>query len=131
MNDDAVKDQIDSALGSMGEEELRRLAADIVDDRVFTSAHVPPEQLGDLKLVFMVLMFLGDSKGWLQDAGMLFEYMDKAAPRTINGMPMFFSVRKVIKKDIPALTLYMNEYRAIKEKFLARPPEPQIPPLSS
>lgn len=87
-------------VGRKSEEELREFVIDFLAGRIFTSAHMPPGER--LELVFMPLIF-GALAEWpredWEDIGILYEYMDKASPRAINGMPSFFSFRMMHVDD--------------------------------
>jgi len=81
-------------------EELSQIARDIVKRQVFTDRHV--RSMDDLSLVFMVIplgAFKDCAKEYVEDVGMIFEYMDKAGPRSINGYPMFLSMQILSKHD--------------------------------
>lgn len=124
-----IKAQIESALGGMSEEELRKLAVDYVEGKIFTTFHFNKHDIesGDMVgLVFMPLLLGGAS--FAHDAWMLYEYYSEAGPRSINGYPIFFSMRKVIQKDAPAFRLYVKEYEEMKAKFFAKPIPPEIKP---
>lgn len=75
-------------------DELRKFVDDFVSGRVFTSAHL--RESDDIAMVFMPLA-LGALAGWsdtgLKQIGVLWEYLDKAGPMVINGLPCFFSFR--------------------------------------
>lgn len=123
------KTEIDSALGGMSEEELRKLAVDFVENKIFTNFHMQEHDVRDgtmLGLIFMPLI-LGDGS-FATDAWMLYEYADQAGPRSINGYPIFFSVRKIIQKDAPAFRHYVEEYKEMKKKFFAQPIPKEIKP---
>ena len=55
-----------------------------------------------MALVFMPLAF-GACSGWSVDAasqlGIIYEYIDKAMPRAINGMPCFMSMHVMHRDD--------------------------------
>lgn len=73
--------------------ELKQLAVDMRAGRIFTSAQIE-NPANNLKSAFMVLALmdqkqLDDLKA--EKPGLFFEYMDKAAPRSVNGYPCFFS----------------------------------------
>jgi hypothetical protein len=81
-------------VASLSDEDLKKLADDIRAGRVFTSAHLSPGEERLLPSVFMPLAFMSaEQRRPLQGAGLAYEYLDRAAPRSINGCPMFFSVR--------------------------------------
>lgn len=73
--------------------EMEQVAADIVGGRIFHSGMCRPEEL---KLVFMILSLL-DRKSLeemqAQDIVFFYEYLDQAAPMSVNGNPSFMSVR--------------------------------------
>ena len=59
----------------------------------------------DTNLVSMIFMpialggFADMSKEDADDVGMIYEYMDKAGPRGVNGYPIFWSCHILGKKD--------------------------------
>ncbi len=81
-------------LDRMPEDDLRKFVDDFVSGRIFTSAHIRTEQASLLPMIFMPLALGAFSKvnpDSLSQIGCLYEYYDKAGPRSINGFPMFFS----------------------------------------
>lgn len=135
MMSDEIKDQIDSALGGMAEEELRKLAQEIVEGKVFTDRDVRQGDHDILPVIFIPLSLMPNVHAWGADAGLVYEYWDQAGPRSINGYPIFFSVRKVIKKDMPALEHYVKTFwemkKEIEAKFHNAPIPERIPPPGS
>lgn len=87
-------------VGRKSEEELREFVIDFLAGRIFTSAHMTNS--ASLGLVFMPLA-LGALSDWPDedwaDIGIIYEYLDKAGPRSINGMPSFFSLRIMHRDD--------------------------------
>lgn len=82
------------------EEEIKDLANDIYKGFVFTDRHL--QSPDDLSRVFIPLIFLKEKD--IEDLkknppGMIYEYMSEAGPRSINGMPMFLSVRMISQED--------------------------------
>lgn len=77
-------------------EELTQIAKDLHAGKIWTSGHCRSRQ--EVGQVFAILGFL-DKKTAKNVArrvgkkGMIFEYMDRAMPLGINGMPIFFSFR--------------------------------------
>lgn len=47
--------------------------------------------------------------------GMLYEYMDKAGPRSVNGYPCFFSFRWLDKRDSRRVVTLYNRNLFIKK----------------
>ena len=82
------------------DKELKQIAIDIYKGHIFTDRQVYNAK--DLPLVFMVIPFMDEKDiKKLQDdpPGLMFEYIDKAGPRAINGMPSFFSMQMLSKED--------------------------------
>lgn len=82
-------------IDNLPEAMLSQLAKDIAMGKVFTTDHMPEyDQRNLIHLVFMPIAFgayadLSDEAK--KDIGFIYEYLDKAGPRSINGYPMFFS----------------------------------------
>ncbi len=84
----------------MDKDKLKKWIEDFSANRIFTSAHLGKDR--DLGMVFTPLMFgaLKDvSQEQLADVGLVWEYMDKASSRSVNGLPMFFSCHFMHQKD--------------------------------
>jgi len=93
LTDEEVK-EFTSPPQELSEEELREIAEGIYHGRIFCDRQVHTPQ--EIPMVFMPLALM-DDKGRasmiLQDANFVYEYVEKAGPRSINGMPCFFSMR--------------------------------------
>ncbi len=80
---------------ALSNDKLREFVLAFVDGRIFTDKHVHNPKR-DLGMVFMPIA-LGAFSGWTEDqlnnVGCIYEYIDQAGPRSINGMPVFFSFR--------------------------------------
>jgi hypothetical protein len=79
------------------DDEIKTVAADLVKGRIFTANDCPPDQITVLFFPLLALMSEGQLN-W-DDIGMIYEYMDKAAPMGVNGLPFFFTCRIVNKED--------------------------------
>lgn len=86
-------------LASQKPEELEKLAWDIVGGQVYTDRHCPDNLIMS---VFMPMMLVED-KSFVDDVGLVYEYLDQAGPRSINGQPMFMSMRCLNKADTKIL----------------------------
>ncbi len=76
------------------DEQLKQLAIDIHAGNVYTDMHI--QDMSDLPSVFTPIIlgaFNGETKESLKELGMVYEYLDKAGPRSINGLPSFFSMK--------------------------------------
>ena len=84
--------------------ELFEIAQGMVEGHIFSSLHLPRPE--DALSVFMPLMFLDEETAeiWKDDPPeVLFEYLHKAGPRAINGMPCFMSFQFLDKTDTEKL----------------------------
>ena len=85
---------------SLTEEEIKKLADDMYRGLVFTDRHI--QNPDDISRVFMPLALLEKEQIEelkVKDPGMVYEYMDKAGPMAIDGMPMFCSFRFLNQED--------------------------------
>lgn len=71
--------------------ELKKFVRDFCDGKIFTSAHIKREE--EIPLVFMCLFYGSLSDVDLSSIGIAYEYLTEALPRSINGYPMFCSLR--------------------------------------
>ena len=94
-------------------EELRQIAQEIHAGRIFTERHLSSAEM--LGCVFLPLSFMDDAAiKRMEEAkvGMIFEYLDKAGPRSVNSYPIFFSMQTATEEEAAKIWDY---YRAIKE----------------
>jgi hypothetical protein len=91
---------VTNKIESMSEDDLRKFVDGAVSGRLFTSAQVADGRL--MQSVFMPIFF-GVFADWteeeVKEVGVIWEWMDQAGPRSINGMPMFMSMRLMNKED--------------------------------
>lgn len=52
----------------------------------------------------------------LKSIGLVYEYLDKAGPMSVNGMPNFFSCRFLNIEDTKKMFEYYETYKEIREK---------------
>lgn len=89
-------------LPPMSNDELRKFVDDFVSGRLFSSAHLKANEMKDVGLIFLPVAMGALSKynpDSLDSIGLIFEYLDQALPRGINGRPMFTSCRFMGKPD--------------------------------
>src|SRR3972149_4177761 len=82
------KDKKQRKYRPMSDQEVRQLAEDMFKGLIFTDRNVQIKE--DIPKVFVPLMLMGkEFINELQEipVGMIYEYMDKAGPRSINAMP--------------------------------------------
>jgi hypothetical protein len=77
----------------LSREDLKVLAIDMLAGLVFTDRHIKQIDAHMLGSVFMVAG-LGGLTGWnAEKIGLVYQYMDRAGPRSVNGYPIFMSMR--------------------------------------
>lgn len=103
------------------DEEIRKLALDIVEGQVFGSWMVLPTETHVIGSVFMVLALSG--KEYAESLARrkvvhVYEYLDKAGPRTINGYPTFMSHHELTEDDIDKLQPLLERLQKQRKEFL-------------
>lgn len=74
----------------------QQIASDIHNGKIFCDRHIRPHDVASvLGMVFMPLVM--GAKIDPDDTGMLYEYMSEAGPRSVNGYPIFMSMRVATK----------------------------------
>lgn len=107
------------------DEELKQIAVDLLAGRIFTDRHFrsTEEWQSLIRSVFMVLAFMETDA--LKDMGdhcaMIFEYFDKAGPRSINGYPSFMSFQIILKTEIDRLFQYYEAMKQMQTEFTLPP----------
>ena len=106
------------------DEELKQIAVDLFHDKLFTSQHQAlidhPESL---ETVFMPLVFMdeaGRKQFWDAKPAMIFEYLDKAGPRSINGLPGFFSFQFLQEDEAKKVWTLYKDLKEAEEKSLSK-----------
>jgi hypothetical protein len=105
------------------DEQLKQLAKDIHTGLVFTNNHIPPEDTMMLGAVFMPLVMMNDEqqKDFTdKQPGMVYEYLDKAGPRSMNGYPMFMSLQFITVEEYEKVRAFYEEFKA------AAAPAPEV-----
>jgi len=88
------------------DDKLREFVLALCDNRIFTSAHLRQHEIQMTSMVFMPLalgMFRDHTEKEMDalkaSIGVFYEYYTEAGPRSVNGLPMFMSVRMLCKSD--------------------------------
>lgn len=103
---------------AVSDAELKQVAQGIFAGTVFTSNHVA--EPGDLQMVFLPLAFGCFSdvpREDLNNIGTMYEYLSEASPRSLNGMPIFFSLRLLNWDDTRTLQKYYLQVKAAMESI--------------
>ena len=95
----------------MEDSEIKDIAKSIYRNEIWTDSHC--KSVDEIRLSFALLVLMDKKQcKLLEDAGMIYEYYDKAVPgRYANGMPIFFSFYIVNKSDSKKI---WEEYDRIK-----------------
>jgi hypothetical protein len=94
------------------EQELRQLAVDIKGGSVFTSNHVPQGEEHMLGSIFMPLVFMDEQqhKDFMeQKPSMVYEHLSEAGPRSVNGYPIFMSMKFLVEAEYDKVMAYYKE----------------------
>lgn len=102
------------------DEELKGVAKDLWAGRIFSDRHINslkdnPSVLG---MVFMPMIFMDNkSRKKLADlkVNFIYEYMNKASPRAVNGMPIFFSCRILTEPETKKMFEYYEKFKQIAD----------------
>lgn len=105
------------------DQELKTLALDLFKGNIYSDRHIHKSKLEqDLPLVFMPLALMNEKehKAFVKEEPyFIYEYLDKAGPRSINGMPMFMSLRSLNKADSDRMFEFYEELKKQEEEFMA------------
>lgn len=100
------------------EEELKQIAIDLVEGKIFSILNL--RSPNDVTMVFLPIAlgaFNECTKEQIEDIGLIYEYLDKAGPRAINGYPSFMSFQ-YLPRDLSMRVLELSEkYKKLKATF--------------
>lgn len=88
----------------MTDAEIKQLAIDMRAGKVFTNLNLHDQE--DVLLVFPALILLSDEQRQEiidRKVELIYEYVDKAGPMSINGYPSFFSYRFLSSEETDKL----------------------------
>jgi hypothetical protein len=89
-----------SKVPHLDREALKKFVLDFLDGRIFVSAEV--REMSLLPNIFMPIAFgalAGFTEEDTKEVGLIWEYLDRAGPRAINGYPIFSSCRIMHRDD--------------------------------
>ncbi len=102
------------------EAELKQLAVDFHKGMIFSNCHVENQE--DARLCFFPLALGGlnnHPESYLKSIGLVFEYLSKAGPRSINGNPCFFSMQLLNRSDTTKLFEICKKLEAAEKAALS------------
>jgi hypothetical protein len=105
--------------------QLGEIARQELSGQLWTSTMLQERYKGDLhgfkmamELSFPILMLMSDKQRRdlaKRPPAMIWENIDRAAPRMINGMPMFFSIRMMFREDYEVyVPIYQKMHDALQ-----------------
>lgn len=106
---------------SQTQEELNVLARDMSKGLLFSNLHVPPGEDHMLATIFLPLgmgalnQYEDES---LRQIGIVYEYLNKAMPRGINGYPTFMSFRMLNRVDTEYVLTKYEKFKAAEEAVM-------------
>lgn len=102
-------------------EELVQIGKDLAADKIFTNLHLGEDVM--LDQCFMALTFLNEEQRKELEENkvvVIFEYLNKAAPRTINGYPMFFSMQTLTEEEAKTVWEMYNKIKDFEDEITRR-----------
>ena len=102
------------------EQELREIALDIVEDRIFTDRHIREGDKHLITSVFPVLIFLTDEqREFLKErANLLYAYRHKAGRMATNGYPTFTEMHWLTKEHWEVVRQHVKKLQDRNKEFL-------------
>jgi hypothetical protein len=103
----------------MTEAELKQLAVDVVDGKVFGSWMIPEDDKRLLAVIFLPLAFKQAGEKLPEDVWCMYEYIDKASRHKVKDYPTFMTCKYLTGADCAILNPAILAYHEFKTKFLA------------
>lgn len=118
MQEVEAQEKLDALL-ELSDKELRSLAMDAVEGRLFGTwmCNSADEMRGSFPILGLV------DQAWMDDMAArdvvhFYEQVSKAAPLAVNGRPMFFSANALTRKDFERLVPLINMLIDQRKQFL-------------
>ena len=106
----------------MKTKELRQLALDMVDGKVFGTWNIRAEDAENLVgMIFMPALFMSEEQREEMkklEVVHFYEYVDKAGPRSVNGYPIFMSMNSLTREDSVVVFRFCRELQKQRDEFL-------------
>lgn len=102
-------------------EEVKQVVMDSVEGKVFTSMHVRECDISMIPFIFVPIS-LGAFARWsdaeVDNLGLIYQYLSKAGPRSINGYPMFFDCELLSMADAERFMILSKQYSEMRDGFI-------------
>lgn len=102
----------------MTEAELKVLAIDVVEGRVFGSWMLSEQDQHLLAAIFLPFAFPGATGKLPDNVWGLYEYLDKAKKQKVREYPAFVTCKFLTQTDCEALNPMIRKYADLKQSFL-------------
>lgn len=102
-------------------EQLRQIALDMADLKIFTSMHIREGDMSLMKSIFLPLVFMDKEqieRLQAEKVHVIFEYNSERMERCINGYPIFMSFQKMTKEEWDTVLPMVKKLEKDKEEFL-------------
>jgi len=101
------------------DEQLKQIAKDLYTGLIFTSHHLSKTDFKNMAhLIFMPLVFMTEEQSKeLKHVSLIYEYLDQAGPRAINGYPMFMSMNYLTKDEHKKLLEYYKKVKSAMDSI--------------
>jgi len=97
-------------------EEQEKLAWDIIGGQVFGTWNIPKGSDPTFPFLVLTLMSVEERQELITEGVVAcYEYISEAGPRSVNGMPCFFSVRFLNKEDCKAVFDKVQEIQEFRK----------------
>lgn len=102
---------------------------DIIENKVFHDRQIDEAHRDRLfRTIFMPTMFMNSDAHGVSEAvsqwGLVYEYLSEAGPRSVDGYPIFLSMRIVHKDDMPTLIAIVEDFVNKRDEMLNPQPQP-------
>lgn len=118
-----VPKDVKTMFQTLSEDELKQLAIDIKESKVFTDRHIDPkEDPGILASIFLPIAlgaFAGIAQEQFQEIGLIYGYIQQAGPRSVNGYPVFFNMQMLSNADAAKVDEYVGKLIAAQKAALS------------
>jgi len=104
-------------VSSKTHEELKQIAMDLVDGKIFTDRSIDQTDSRLFASIFMPVMFGCFNDKDINTVGLVYEYLSEAGPRSINGYPIFMSLRMLNREDTQIMSEMAQKYDKLKTEF--------------
>lgn len=104
----------------MTDEELRQIAVDLHAGRIWSDRNC--RSVEEVRMSFLIVAFMdGKDLKAMEERGVdfIYEYLDQAGPRSVNGMPVFLSMKTLTKPEADKMFEFYKKIKAAVDSVKA------------